>query len=77
MIRGEIWDRPNGRYLAYIDDSDNLISTKTGATIGTHKDGKLYNLDNDLIGALVPISSSQTSVEGQALDRLERSAGWS
>lgn len=75
-MRGEIWDRPNGQYLAYISDKDELISTKTGAAIGFHKDGTLYGTDNKVIGVLTLISSSQSSVEGQALQSLRKLAGW-
>jgi hypothetical protein len=75
MILGEIWDCPNGRYLAFIDKTNDLISTKTGAKIGTHKERKLYNLNGEWIGSIMPISSSQAQVEGEALARLERLAG--
>ena len=45
--------------------------------IGSRKDRKLYDLDNNLICALVPISSFQSMVEGQALVRFQQLAGWS
>jgi|GEM_PF-6338678 hypothetical protein len=77
MICDQIWDRPDGTYLAYIDASDKVISTKTGEPIGSRKDRKLYDLDNNLICALVPISSFQSMVEGQALVRFQQLAGWS
>ncbi|HUB64350.1 MAG TPA: hypothetical protein VL996_07885 [Methylocella sp.] len=74
-MRGEIWDRPKGQYLAYISDKDELISTKTGATIGFCKDGTLYDTDKNVIGVLTPISSTQSSVR-RGLQSLKKLAGW-
>jgi len=66
MICDQIWDRPDGTYLAYIDASDKVISTRRG-TIGSRKDRKLYDLDNNLICALCAYQFFQSMVEGQAV----------
>ena len=60
----------NGRSLAYFTKTD-LFSTRKGTDRGgervrTHKDGKLYNLNGEFIGAV----STSGTVSNEALDAL-------
>ena len=60
----------NGRSLAYFTKED-LFSTRkgtdrSGERVGTHKDGKFYNLNGEFIGAV----STSGAVSNEALDVL-------
>jgi hypothetical protein len=71
MVVGEIWG-PGG-YWAYFTETNDLFSTKKEGKIGTRKaDGKLYDLQGNLIGAIASFNPLQPS--GQAMERLVRLA---
>lgn len=78
MIIADILDKRNGRHLAYITETHLLFSSvigtentsgeKVGTWIGSHKNGKLYGKQGELICALAHLNPLYSESE-PALDR--------
>jgi hypothetical protein len=66
----EIWDRPDGRCWAWISKENEVFSTETEQKFAVLREGMLYDLQGQVIGALAPISSATIDIEpGSALEK--------